>query len=98
MPAASRLGDLSAGHGCFPPTNAVATPATSVYINGILALTVDGEFSAHTCGDTTHPQSNRKVVSGSPTVFVEGKPLARIGDPIGCGDAVAEGSPNVFSG
>ena len=29
---------------------------------------------------------------------VNGQPLGRIGDPVGCGSSVAQGSPNVFAG
>ncbi|MFR8056962.1 MAG: PAAR domain-containing protein [Dialister invisus] len=31
-------------------------------------------------------------------VFINGKPAGRIGDPVSCGGAVAEGSSNVFIG
>jgi uncharacterized Zn-binding protein involved in type VI secretion len=34
--------------------------------------------------------------SGSPNVFVNGKPVCRIGDAISCGDTMATGSENVF--
>jgi uncharacterized Zn-binding protein involved in type VI secretion len=35
---------------------------------------------------------------GSSTVFVNGKPIGRVGDPVACGGLVAEGSPNVLAG
>jgi uncharacterized Zn-binding protein involved in type VI secretion len=31
-------------------------------------------------------------------VFVNGKQLGRIGDPVACGSAIASGSGNVFAG
>jgi uncharacterized Zn-binding protein involved in type VI secretion len=98
MPAVVRLGDLSTGHGCFPPTNLVATAATKSYINGILVGLQDqaSQFSTHTCGNSTHPQNSRYISSGSTKSFIEGKPVARIGDDIACGDACAQGSPNSF--
>jgi uncharacterized Zn-binding protein involved in type VI secretion len=38
------------------------------------------------------------IARGSETVFVNGKPLARVGDPLtGC-TAVSQGSPDVFAG
>lgn len=98
MPAVVRLGDVSTGHGCFPPTNLVTTAATKSYINGILVGLQDeaSQFSAHACGNTTHQQVTRYISSGSLKSFIEGKPVARIGDNISCGDACAQGSHNSF--
>ncbi len=98
MPAVIRLGDMSTGHGCFPPTNLVQTPVSKTFINGILAGVVSGDcqHTAHTCGTTTHPQNTRNPSSGASKTFIEGFPAARIGDNIACGDACGEGSPNTF--
>lgn len=98
MPAVVRLGDTSTGHGCFPPTNLVTTAATKSYINGILVGLQDeaSQFSTHTCGNSTHPQNGRFISSGSTKSFIEGKPVARIGDNISCGDACGQGSHNSF--
>jgi uncharacterized Zn-binding protein involved in type VI secretion len=38
------------------------------------------------------------MASGSGTVFVNGKALARVGDSVACGSAAAQGSSNVFAG
>nr|AKN37320.1 hypothetical protein [Vibrio sp. 1F_97] len=35
---------------------------------------------------------------GSSSVFVNGKPLGRVGDAVDCGSVVAAGSSNVFAG
>lgn len=98
MPAVARLGDVSTGHGCFPPTNMVTTAATKSYINGVLVGVKDQEsqFSTHVCGNTNHQQVTRYISSGSTKSFIEGKAVARIGDDIACGDAIAQGSPNSF--
>lgn len=98
MPAVVRLGDLSTGHGCFPPTTLVVTSSTKSYINGKLIGLQDNmsQFSTHVCGNNTHLQITRYISAGSPKSFIEGKPIARIGDDIGCGDACGEGSPNSF--
>ena len=96
MPSQSRLGDMSKGHDGYPPTPSVVTPVSTVFINGIKAVTVDAEFETHTKGRDVHPQSSRKVTGGSPNVFFEGKPAARVDDPISCGDTIGEGSPDVF--
>jgi uncharacterized Zn-binding protein involved in type VI secretion len=37
------------------------------------------------------------MASGSPNVFINGKPAARIGDAVGCGSTAIVGSPNVFA-
>jgi uncharacterized Zn-binding protein involved in type VI secretion len=55
-------------------------------------------YIQHVCGKTVHPNSARKVSSGSSTFFFEGKAVARIGDNIACGDMIAEGSSDAFVG
>ena len=37
------------------------------------------------------------ISGGSSTVFVNGKPIARVGDSVSCGGTVAQGSPNVYA-
>jgi uncharacterized Zn-binding protein involved in type VI secretion len=98
MPAISRIGDMSTGHGCFPPTALVQTSVTKTYFNGILASVVDSgcQHAPHTCGITTHAGSTRSPSSGASKTYIEGFPAARIGDNIACGDAIAEGSANSF--
>ena len=91
MPAATRLGDMSAGH-CFPARpNAQGSP--NVFINGIAAHRVGDYWPAHTCSIVTH---DGVLAQGSPNVFINGVAIGRIGDQISCGDIVAQGSPNVF--
>jgi hypothetical protein len=60
--------------------------------NFLLACNV---FVHNCCGDSCHDSN---LAEGSPTVFVNGKEMARIGDPVACGSAVIEGSLNVFCG
>ena len=98
MPAISRIGDMSTGHGCFPPTALVSTPVSKTFFNGILASVVNSacQHAPHTCGITTHAGSTRAPSSGASKTFIEGFKAARIGDDIVCGDAIAEGSTNSF--
>jgi uncharacterized Zn-binding protein involved in type VI secretion len=98
MPAVSRIGDMSTGHGCFAPTALIQTPVTKTFFNGKLASVVNSatQHAPHTCGITTHSGSTRSPSSGASKTFIEGKLAARIGDNIACGDAIAEGSPNSF--
>lgn len=100
MPAIVRIGDMSTGHSCFPPTPMAVSPVSKTFINGVNPGVVDSgsQHVAHSCGNTVHPNSTRTHSSGSSNTFIEGKPAARIGDNISCGDAVGQGSPNTFVG
>lgn len=54
-------------------------------------------WAPHTC--PTIPETHDSVLaSGSSTVYVNGKQIGRIGDPVVCGSTVASGSANVFAG
>lgn len=96
MAAAARLGDLSTGHGCFPPTACTGSVASKTFINGIPAQIQGSSYQVHICGKQIHP--TRLASSGSGTVMIEGKPAIRIGDSISCGDTVAQGSGNTLIG
>jgi uncharacterized Zn-binding protein involved in type VI secretion len=98
MPAVSRIGDMSTGHGCFPPTALVSTPVTKTFFNGKLASVVNSscQHATHCCGPTCHVGSTRSPSSGASKTFIESNLAARIGDDIACGDAIAEGSNNSF--
>lgn len=99
MPAASRLGDLSTGHGGFPPTAVIITPVSKTRINGKFAAVVDSQLVRHSLGKTVHfPDRNRKISSGSSKTRIEGKSAARIGDIIDCGDTMGQGSSNTYIG
>ena len=45
------------------------------------------------CGPVCHGGTQ---AVGSPNVFANGKPVARVGDDVDCGSKAMEGSPNVF--
>ena len=92
--AAARFGDRCSGHSCYPPRpNDEAS--TNVYINGLGSHREGDHWQEHCCGSDCHDSN---LAKGSSTVFVNGKPKARIGDPVACGSAVIEGSPNVYVG
>lgn len=96
MPAVSRLGDNCTGHGCWPPRPSTGA-SPNVRVNGIAAHRQGDAWAPHTC--PTIPETHASVLAaGSTTVRVNGKQLARIGDPVGCGSTVAQGSANVFAG
>lgn len=96
MPAVSRLGDTCTGHGCWPPRPSTGA-SPNVFINGIAAHRQGDAWAAHTC--PTIPETHASVLAaGSATVRVNGKQLARVGDPVACGSSVAQGSANVSAG
>lgn len=95
MAAASRKGDLTTGHGCFPPT-AITGSCNKTFINGIKASVLNAGVATHRCGKSVH--AGRVVSSGSGKVFIEGLPATRIGDSVNCGDTIGQGSNNVQFG
>lgn len=98
MAAAARRGDLSTGHGCFPPTACEDAVTSKTFINGIPVQVQGSGYVSHRCGKVTHLGGARKTTTGSGTVFFEGKAAIRIGDSIACGDTVGQGSRNVQIG
>ena len=94
MPAVVRLGDEGTGHDCYPP-RVNDDASTNVFVNGRGVHREQDHWVEHTCGDNTH---DGVLQTGSSTVFVNGRPAARIGDPISCGSVAAQGSSNVFFG
>jgi len=94
MPGAVRLADTGSGHGCWP-SRANSSASTDVFINSRGAHRVGDSWAAHTCEaiPETHGSSQ---ATGSPTVFVNGVALARIGDSIACGSSNATGSGDVY--
>lgn len=94
MPAVSRKGDTCTGHACFGPRASVAG-SSNVYINGTGAHRQGDGWEVHCCGDSCHDSA---LAQGSGSVYVNGAQLARVGDLIACGSAVAVGSANVFAG
>lgn len=96
MPKVARLGDTCTGHGCWPSRpNVQGSP--DVFANGIPVHRQDDAWAPHTCPPIPETHASR-LAMGSFTVFVNGKPLGRVGDPVACGGVVAAGSPNVFAG
>ena len=96
VPAAARKGDQGIPH-CSGYT--IAVGSGDVYINGIAAARQGDNATAHLLpGGRTCPVHTPPISRGSETVFVNGQPLARVGDPLAGCTAVAQGSPDVFAG
>jgi uncharacterized Zn-binding protein involved in type VI secretion len=96
MPSVTRLGDACTGHGCWPPRPSTGA-SPDVFVNGLAAHRQGDTWAAHTC--PAIPETHASVLAGgSSTVYVNGKQIGRIGDPVACGSSVAAGSGNVFAG
>lgn len=94
---AARGPAITTGHGCWPPSVVPGT-ASTVFINNLPAVKQGDAMIPHTCVVPKHPTHGSSVSKGSSSVNVEGKQAVRIGDPIGCGSVIAQGSSNVFIG
>ncbi|MBJ7550741.1 PAAR domain-containing protein [Marinomonas ostreistagni] len=94
MLSVAQMGKTSTGHGGYAPVPSVMG-ASTVFVNGIPALRQTDAFAVHCVGPSCHFGT---VQMGSSSVYCEGLELARIGDPINCGDVVSAGSANVFAG
>lgn len=104
MPPAVRLSDKAAcpadKHGCpacpHPTFGPAVNGSTDVFINKLAAIRLDDPGIHMACCGPNQWQ----VAKGSPTVYVNGKPLARMGDKTKhCGGdgTLIVGSPNVFA-
>jgi uncharacterized Zn-binding protein involved in type VI secretion len=68
-------------------------------VNGIpIARTGDPYGPPHVHIPLPHPAHPVFCGAGSGTVFAEGKPVYRIGDPTACGGTQVGGSGDVFAG
>jgi uncharacterized Zn-binding protein involved in type VI secretion len=99
MPAVSRVGDKISVHECgVVPTAAVGSADVK---------TNDINTHRESDANTSHPYlppplgcpaHSTTLSSGSSSVYVNNKQIARDGDSYGCGIALTQGSANVFSG
>lgn len=96
MPSVTRLGDQSTGDPCGAPPRPNSAASADVFTNGKGTHRQSDAWVPHACPSSSPHGAN--TVSGSNTVFINGKQCARIGDPISCGSTIAEGSSDVFSG
>jgi len=76
------------------PNGQVITGARSVFVNGRQA-TFNGGVCTNCCGSCC-PCPNR-ILRGSSKVFIEGRQMARVGDPVRCG-ITRVGSKDTFIG
>lgn len=93
----TRLGDKTTGHGPYKP-RASTSASGDVKVNGIGVVRLDDTWAPHTPPpNNTHANEVGIGSSGSGTVRVNNKPVARIGDAVEA-DTIAAGSSSVFAG
>jgi uncharacterized Zn-binding protein involved in type VI secretion len=76
----------------------VTTNNATVFVNGIPIHMVGDPWPVHICDEDSHAGV---IISGSSRTFINGKPMARIGDGIGgvdCLSIISQGNPTVFCG
>jgi uncharacterized Zn-binding protein involved in type VI secretion len=93
MAAVTRIGDAEIPH-CSGMVRAQGSG--NVRANGIGISRQGDKNTVHLLPGSPCPAHSTVISQGSTTVFVNGKPCGRVGDPT-C-TAVAAGSPNVFAG
>ena len=94
MPDVTRLGDLSTGHGSFPPQPSIAA-SSKVLASGKGVVRQGDAYAVHSNGSSSH---GGVAQTGSSKVLVSGKQIMRVGDPINCGSSVMVGTPKVKAG
>ena len=95
MTAISYKGSICTGHGCHPPRPNLGG-STNVFVNGKEVHREGDPWDVHCCdGKNCH---SSVLESASSTIMANGLGVGRVGDPVACGSAVAEGSSNVFAG
>lgn len=94
MPNISRKGDMTSGHGCFPPQT-IEAGSPNVNANGRPVARDGDAVSKHTCVASSHGST---VKASGGTVFVNGKTPATVGCDVACGSIVITGSSNVNVG
>ena len=99
MTQVSRVGDTVSVHECGVVPSA-AVGSGDVYTNNIRThrqgdVNTSHPYAPPIAGCPTHATA---LSSGSSSVYVNNKQIARNGDPYGCGIALTQGSGNVFAG
>lgn len=89
MSAVSYNGAMTTGHGKYKPTSINASQ--SKFTVGGIPVLVNGDLANY------HGHTPVGQCIGTAKLTVGGRPVVRIGDPLTDGDAVAMGSPKLFS-
>lgn len=88
--------DMAQSHGFGPLGVVISTNAVKTFANNILIAAIGDPYTITHCIPLfCHPMGT--AMMGSPDVLVEGIPVHRDGDLIGCGTVADNGSPDVFA-
>lgn len=93
MPQAVRIQDICTGHDCHPPRPVIEC-STNVFVEKRGAVNTSHMWMVHQCDGDVHPGFG----AAGGTVFVNGEPAMRVGDPIDCGSFCMTGASTVFFG
>ena len=93
------------GHGCDAVTT-VLGGSPNVIVGNLGVLRQGDPLAVHTIRNPAFPPTpppcidhpGQIVNTGSATVFVNGIPIARVGDLVDIGGSITAGIPNVFAG
>jgi len=94
MPFAARVGDM---HTC-PMSDGPKPHVGGPVLKGVETVLIDGMFAATVTSTCTCAGPPDVIVKGSMTVYIGGKPAARVGDKTVHGGVVTTGSPTVNIG
>lgn len=92
-----RVGDVTSGHGKYPPQFANAG-SPDVFINGKPVMRAFDDWDGHSCSSPNCYHDGTVVFVRNKTVFVNDLPMVTVGDALDCGSVCGEGSPDVFVG
>jgi uncharacterized Zn-binding protein involved in type VI secretion len=94
MPAIVKLGNICSGHNGFPPRPNVGASG-DIFMENLGTVRVGDPFAVH-CKPSFGCHSGVEA-SGSPNVYANNRPVARVGDAISCGSVCAQGASTVFA-
>ena len=104
MPSVAYKGsDCTTGHGCDTNVN-ITSGSLDVIIGGNRNVArKDDSLEDHTIDNPSPPpncipHTNQKVNEGSASVFVNDRPIARVGDSVDIGGQITEGESSVVAG
>ena len=95
--------DCNTGHGC-DTTVKINGGSGNVIIGGLKSVArKDDPLQDHSIDNQSPPPDciphlGQKVNEGSATVFVNDRPIARVGDSVDVGGAITEGESSVVAG
>lgn len=97
MPAIHRHGpDICSGHQCWPPRGN-AQGSENTFCNSAPIHRQGDGWQIHCCPPLIGCHGG-VLSSGASRAYINGKQMARIGDPVSCGSTCGTGSGNSFEG